>query len=277
MGRWLQKPLPGFYDLDRTHPSAHKLLIYLPFTEGVKAAPANIATPSMIGSQTGCVFRFSARYRSGIRSNQFGSIQVTNPANVNAAAGDFMVRLLIRVNVLTSNFTVFIDKGSGGKELELQADLSGNLVYYGVGGGEGFISIPTGMTIGRDYDFVWARSGSTNTAYVDGVAKGTWTQGATVQQGSNIPWVFGQNVNGGGGSSDADITYCGIQFWTRAPYPGEVLALYNDPFGMLKPRIARRYTGAGTSTPVAPSVLTWLPQQQVAGGWPDTMIPSGMS
>lgn len=244
MGRWLQKPLTGFYDLDRTHPSAHKLLIYLPVTEGALVAPANIATPTMTTSLSGFpVWKDSARYRGGVLCNSGGSshITVANPANVNAAAGDFMVRLLMRpYSAWPGAFTEFVSKGTTGRELCLFADTSGNLSFYGVGGINSSISIPTGMTAGQDWDFLWYRHLSTHTVYVNGVFKGTWSDGgAFAQQGANAPWTFGSNASGGG--SDGNIIYAGIQFWQRQPYPGEVLALYTDPFGMLKPRIARRY------------------------------------
>lgn len=243
--RWWKKPDPGTFDFDWTHPSAERLLFYLPFTDQA-SPPRNIVSPNMVGSFSGAtnraLLRPTVHFGWGIRPTAAESLQVSNPKNINAAAGDFMIRLLFRPDSWPGGFSAIISKAdsSTSRELCLFVDTSGNLSFYGVGETSNAIAIATGMTAGLDWDFVWARKGVVNTAYVNGASKGTWNDGSSnPDTGTNVPWIFGAQGNGGG--NDADATYAGIQFWQRAPYNGEVLALYNDPFGMLRPRIQRRY------------------------------------
>lgn len=267
--RRLQKPSIQS-EVDWSHPSAHKLLIYVPFTEGLlvgtsrllAADPArNLAHPQMAVTHGVIQKTMTARFGIGTRVNTGSSISIANPNNVNAAAGDFMVRLLIRPVSWTGGFTEFISKGSGGRELCLFADTSGNLSFYGVGGGTAGLAIATGLTAGRDYDFVWARKGTLNTVYVDGASKGTWTDGSTALLGANSPWAFGSNNSGGG--SDADMIYAGIQFWQRAPYSGEVLEMFTNPWGMLRPTVSGFQPSKIASVPQ----IAYPISDNSAGGW----------
>ena len=130
-------------------------------------------------------------------------------------SGDFTLEYFFYQDTLTNYQTHFgVTRGTTGFNVGTQA--AGNVVFYDSNGG-GSVKIDTGagkVVTGRWYHVAFVRSGSTITAYLDGVSFGTYTSSVNY---SGTDCSFGSIENGGeytnGKFSDLRI-YVGVAKYT---------------------------------------------------------------
>lgn len=146
----------------------------------------------------------------------------------NYAAGDFTFRLIFEPTTWSGAAADIYSKGN---EFRSFFNDSGHLSFISLGGTDtDMIASPilTGFTTGSVWDYVLTRSGSTVTAYGNGLSKGTTTNGGTTA--SNVPLVFNGDQTRGTGNPVYSIYL--VQFWTRCLPPGEIQRLSVEAYAM---------------------------------------------
>lgn len=224
--RFTMKP-PAGVQLNRGHALAFGLRELLLFNEG-GGNPINIADPSLPATRIGTASWVNGG--AGVTSFDATNHVTVSDSGLNYAAGDFSYRAVFTPVSWTGGFTDTFMKGN---EFRLFFDTSGNLSLAAMGGTDGG-SCSTGMTAGVTYDFVITRSGSTCTCYVNGVNKGTFTNGNTTIQNASF-----QYAGDGNRGSQGDVIVFSHAFWNRALSASEVQQLYVDPYCFLQPQSPR--------------------------------------
>lgn len=100
----------------------------------------------------------------------------------NIAAGNFTVRKIFKIEHISANEHVLIDKGS---ELYVAFDSSGNLKPLVIGGTTSS-SVTLGLVEDVIYDLIIQRSGTSVTVYLNGVLKSTQTNSGVTVDGVDL-------------------------------------------------------------------------------------------
>jgi len=225
-------PTPAFQPSQRL---ARQMVACLGFAERSGSRWANLATQGRDASAAGTPTFVSGPY--GPATYCTGGSAVLVPDAGNIAAGDFSVRVVHRPRTWPGSFNALFVKGSpatNARELSLYVGSGGDLDYANIGGSDIPVSVATGMAGGGLYDFVLTRSGSTCTAYVDGAAKGTFTNAGTTA--APAPLSLGGTPGGSGTNYDGE--YHLFQMWAgRCLSAAEVRDLHSpDLFSVLRGR-----------------------------------------
>lgn len=247
--KWSMKP-PAGTQLQYGNPLLVGLKECIFFNEG-GGTPTNLASPTLVPSLVGTAAWVSGLVGTGVHGNSATNQVRIADSSLNYAAGDFTFRTVFTPVTWTGAFTDTFMKGN---EFRLFFDTSGNLSLAAMGGTDGG-TCSTGMTAGGTYDFVITRSGSTCICYVNGVNKGTFTNGNTALQSA----IFQYGGDGNRGSQ-GDVTVYTHNFWTRALSPAEIQELYVNPYTLLRgaPRIRLGSTTASSGLITVTAVYLFL-------------------
>lgn len=217
----------GQPSLNRRHPLARGMTDCLLWNI---LAPPNLAAPTGQVTLTSSPTLVPTKFGNAGYATAGSSFGI--PDHGNTAAGDLAVRVLARIISWPGTFTALFDKGAAAgaqRELSLFFGTSGDISFVAIGLDASASVISTGMTAGETWDLVLTRSGSTVSAYVNGVFKGTSTVAGT--SAVAVPMNFG--VNPSGGNAPADAQYITAQVWNRALSADEIFQLYRDPYCFL--------------------------------------------
>lgn len=217
---------PAGVQVDWGHPVASGMIECFLLNEG-GGFPVNIAIPVYkTNSNSGTWVSYTPG--TGLNNNFFTSNQwVIANSTLNYAAADFTFRALWLPNNYTGGFTDTFMKGN---EFRIFIDTNGDISLVALGGTDGG-SLTTGMTTGKVWDFVLTRAGSTCTGYVNGISKGTFSNGNTTIQTVNF-----QYTGDGGRGSIGDMKIFEHQFWNRALDAAQVQQIYENPYCFLRPQ-----------------------------------------
>jgi len=120
----------------------------------------------------------------------------TSPGTLFQFAGDFTIESWIYPTALASDTSIWVTNDGGSSYFAFNVDSTNYTIWLNSTGSSAAIS--HGLTLNQWNHVAWVRSGSTNTLYTNGVARGTYSNGSTV--GYANPTV---NRNGGGSSGSS--------------------------------------------------------------------------
>jgi len=140
-------------------------------------------------SQTGW-----SNYLSSVDTNYINF--TTSPGTLFQFAGDFTIESWIYPTALASDTSIWVTNDGGSSYFAFNVDSTNYTIWLNSTGSSAAIS--HGLTLNQWNHVAWVRSGSTNTVYTNGVARGTYSNGSTV--GYANPTV---NRNGGGSSGSS--------------------------------------------------------------------------
>lgn len=204
---------------------------------------ANYAAPGNYGAtNVAAVSSAASAVGAGIRTPGSVSGYISVAQRTNLATQQFAVSLLVQPRSVSTDYAVLWDKGGiiSTREMSLFVDASLNFNYEGVGGSQNPIAINSGMSFGNLYEITLTRNAaSLCTIYINGIAKGTFTESSTVGQGT-LATAFGYNQSSGG--TDMAATFVRWATWQNyCPTDDQVASLAAAPFAMLRPVVRRTY------------------------------------
>lgn len=229
------KPQAGVV-LDRSHPSAFRLLDTLLFNEGAKKA-LNYSKQNQVTAITGTPVM--AGTKLGIAGVCAGGASYDIPNWVNYAATDFTLRCIFYPVSWPADFANLVGKTVA--ELGVFFDTAGSINFVNFGGTGDGTPVALALTAGRLWDFTMTVAGGVATFYKNGIPNATTISGFTTTAGTG-PLVIGRAIDGG---TNANIRVVLLQTWSRALKQSEIKNLYTNPFDMfVQPRQRYAWPGA---------------------------------
>lgn len=241
-----RKPPYNSVELDPHDPFTEGMTDCLLFNEGA-GKPINLGNPALFTTLTSSpTWKATAE---GVGGYATGGSSFDIPNRGRYGLDGFSVRAVVKIISWPGDFATLVDKGSGGsRDIAVFFDTSGNVNFLDIGNGAS-VSVSTGMAAGGTYDFWWTRASgsSTNKFYVNGVSKGTATNGGLGV--ANFDLALGRNASGGG--ANADAVFLLFQTWVGREIGADVIAdAYNNRYRGLRPkrRIYRVGAAGGGTT-----------------------------